>query len=69
MVYNLRKCFYTFEETNRKSLACLLVIYYLISSGIYYEKEWAEDKEIMKQTMPSADNLDVMATEPAHTEL
>lgn len=39
-------------------------------SGIYYDKAWAEDKEIMKQTMPSADNLDSMATaESSHTEL
>ncbi|KAK2556522.1 hypothetical protein P5673_021425 [Acropora cervicornis] len=39
-------------------------------SGIHYEKEWAEDKEIMKQTLPSANNLDAMATtESAHNEL
>lgn len=37
-------------------------------SGIYYEKEWYEDKEIMKQTMPSS-KLDAMATDSAHTEL
>lgn len=41
------------------------------SAGIYYEKEWAEDKEIMKKTMPSAsDNLDSIRTaESTHTEL
>ena len=35
---------------------------------MYYQKEWDEDKEIMKQTMPSS-KLDAMATDSAHTEL
>ena len=40
------------------------------SVGIYYDKEWAEDKEIMKKTLPSAvDNLDSMHTDFPHTEL
>lgn len=39
-------------------------------SGIHYEKEWTEDKEIMQQTLPSANNLDAMTTtESAHNEL
>lgn len=39
-------------------------------SGIHYEKEWAEDKEIMNQTMPLSDDLDAMTTAgSAHTEL
>ncbi|XP_044178214.1 uncharacterized protein LOC114971217 [Acropora millepora] len=39
-------------------------------SGIHYEKEWTEDKEIMQQTLPSANNLDAMATtESPHNEL
>ena len=37
---------------------------------MHYEKEWTEDKEIMKQTLPSVNNLDAMATtESAHNEL
>ncbi|XP_078356378.1 uncharacterized protein LOC144641212 [Oculina patagonica] len=39
-------------------------------SGIYYHKAWAEDKEIMQKTLPSAaDNLDSIHTESTHTEL
>ena len=46
---------------------CLLGI---SSAGFYFEKEWAEDKEIMKKTMPSAeDNLNPMHSEFPHTEL
>ena len=41
---------------------------FFCAAGIYYQKEWYEDKEIMKQTMPSS-KLDAMATDPAHTEL
>ena len=53
-----------------------------ISLGIYYEKAWAEDKEIMKETMQSAEDIAAMATadsaediaamataKSAHTEL
>lgn len=44
-----------------------LFVYFL---GIHYEKEWAEDKEIMNQTMPLSDDLDAMTTAgSAHTEL
>lgn len=37
-------------------------------SGIFYEKELAEDKEIMRQTLPS-DSLDSIHREPPHSEL
>ena len=48
----------------------LFLVFLFTSSGIHYEKEWTEDKEIMKQTLPSANNLDAMATtESAHNEL
>lgn len=53
-----------------------------ISLGIYYEKAWAEDKEIMKEAMQSAEDIAAMATvesaediaamataKSAHTEL
>jgi len=39
-------------------------------AGFYHEKEWAEDKEIMKKTLPSAvDNVDSMHPKFQHTEL
>ena len=50
----------------------LLIDAFLVisSAGFFYEKEWAEDKEIMKKTLPSAvDNMDSMHTELPHTEL
>ncbi|XP_022798777.1 uncharacterized protein LOC111336872 [Stylophora pistillata] len=37
-------------------------------SGIFYEKELAEDKEIMRQTLPS-DSLDSIHRESPHSEL
>ena len=48
----------------------LFLVFLFTSPGIHYEKEWTEKKEIMKQTLLSANNLDTMATtESAHNEL
>ena len=38
-------------------------------SGIFYEKELAEDKEIMKQTHLPSDSLDSIHRESTHSEL
>ena len=38
-------------------------------SGIFYEKELAEDKEIMKQTQLPSDSLDSIHRESTHSEL
>lgn len=47
-----------------------IAVLQISSAGLYYDKEWAEDKEIMKKTLPSAvDNLDSMHTNFPHTEL
>ena len=35
---------------------------------MHYEKEWTEDKEIMKQTLPGI-HLYMATTESAHNEL
>jgi len=50
--------------------ALFITVFKISSAGFYYEKEWAEDKEIMKKTLPSAvDNVDSMRPEFQHTEL
>lgn len=47
-----------------------IAVLQISSAGLYYDKEWAEDKEIMKKTLPSAvDNLDSMHTNFPHNEL
>lgn len=48
-----------------------VVIFFLsfFLSGIFYEKELAEDKEIMKQTQLPSDSLDSIHRESTHSEL
>ena len=48
-----------------------VVIFFLsfFLSGIFYEKELAEDKEIMKQTHLPSDSLDSIHRESTHSEL
>lgn len=56
-------------DKRNASLHCIAVLQ-ISSAGLYYDKEWAEDKEIMKKTLPSAvDNLDSIHTDFPHTEL
>ncbi|RMX38199.1 hypothetical protein pdam_00003363 [Pocillopora damicornis] len=61
------------EEELRERLDHVLKLYLKKKdddkSGIFYEKELAEDKEIMKQTQLPSDSLDSIHRESTHSEL